>query len=140
MGAAVEDGKSTPGQSEGMIVRPDLHQSTLSVLVRQPEWSGADAFHSTLDPFAVMAAAGRHPPPGTAAIGSNVFDAPWSPDSDRIADSDRSDQRWTAVAGFGTGGSPEEYRAVGVPMSERGGTVALTGVRTGSTAATPPIR
>jgi hypothetical protein len=63
MGAAVEDGKSTPGQSEGMIVRPDLHQSTLSVLVRQPEWSGADAFHFTLDPFAVMAAAGRHPPP-----------------------------------------------------------------------------
>ena len=55
----------------------------------------AEAFHSILDPFAVMAVAAAAT--RTAVIGTNVLNAPLVPTgvAGTIADNDRSDQRWT---------------------------------------------
>jgi probable F420-dependent oxidoreductase len=67
--------------------------------------------------MAVAAAATR-----TAAIGSNVLNAPWYPPALLARSLTTIDliSGGRLVAGFGTGWSPEEYQAAGIPMSERG--------------------
>jgi probable F420-dependent oxidoreductase len=79
-----------------------------------------EAFHSILDPFAVMAVAAAAT--RTAAIGTNVLNAPWYAPALLARSLTTIDliSGGRLVAGFGTGWSPEEYRAVGIPMSERG--------------------
>jgi probable F420-dependent oxidoreductase len=79
-----------------------------------------EAFHSILDPFAVMAVAAAAT--RTATIGSNVLNAPWYPPVLLARSLTTIDliSGGRLVAGFGTGWSPEEYRAVGIPMNERG--------------------
>src|ERR1700691_2743531 len=79
-----------------------------------------EAFHSILDPFAVLAVAAAAP--RTAASGTNVLNAPWYPPALLARSLTTIDliSGGRLVAGFGTGWSPEEYRAVGIPMNERG--------------------
>jgi probable F420-dependent oxidoreductase len=79
-----------------------------------------EAFGSRLDPFAVMAvaAAATH----AAFIGSNVLNAPWYPPAllARALTTIDLISGGRLIAGFGTGWSPEEYQAAGIPMSQRG--------------------
>jgi probable F420-dependent oxidoreductase len=79
-----------------------------------------EAFHSILDPFEVLAVAAAAT--RTAAIGTNVLNAPWYPPALLARSLTTIDliSGGRLVAGFGTGWSPEEYRAVGIPMNERG--------------------
>jgi alkanesulfonate monooxygenase SsuD/methylene tetrahydromethanopterin reductase-like flavin-dependent oxidoreductase (luciferase family) len=79
-----------------------------------------EAFHSILDPFAVMAVAAAAT--RTATIGTNVLNDPWYPPPLLARSLTTIDliSGGRLVAGFGTGWPPEEYRAVGVPMNERG--------------------
>ncbi|MFC3999048.1 TIGR03619 family F420-dependent LLM class oxidoreductase [Nocardiopsis sediminis] len=79
-----------------------------------------EAFHSILDPFALLAVAAAATE--TAHIGTNVLNAPWYAPAvlarslttiDLISDG-------RLLPGFGTGWSPEEYRAAGIPMEQRG--------------------
>ena len=79
-----------------------------------------EAFHSILDPFAVMAVAAAAT--RTAAVGTNVLNAPWYPPALLARSLTTIDliSGGRLVAGFGTGWSPEEYRAAGIPMNERG--------------------
>ena len=79
-----------------------------------------EAFHSILDPFEVLAVAAAAT--RTAAIGTNVLNAPWYPPTLLARSLTTIDliSGGRLVAGFGTGWSPEEYRAVGIPMNERG--------------------
>jgi probable F420-dependent oxidoreductase len=79
-----------------------------------------ESFHSILDPFAVLAVAAAAT--RTATIGTNVLNAPWYPPALLARSLTTIDQisGGRLVAGFGTGWSPEEYRAVGIPMNERG--------------------
>jgi probable F420-dependent oxidoreductase len=79
-----------------------------------------EAFQSILDPFAVLAVAAAAT--RTAAIGTNVLIAPWYPPALLARSLTTIDliSGGRLVAGFGTGWSPEEYRAVGIPMNERG--------------------
>lgn len=79
-----------------------------------------EVFRSVLDPFALMsvAAAVTERP----LIGSNVLNAPWYPPA-ALARSLTTIDRLSGgrlLPGFGTGWSPEEYEASGVPMRERG--------------------
>lgn len=79
-----------------------------------------EVFRAKLDPFALMAvaAAATH----TAVVGSNILIAPWYPPAMLARSLTTIDliSGGRLVAGFGTGWSPEEYRAVNVPMNERG--------------------
>lgn len=77
-------------------------------------------FNSALDPFAVMSVAAGVTE--RALIGTNVLNAPWYAPAvlartlstvDRISGG-------RLLPGLGTGWSPEEYLAAGVPMHERG--------------------
>jgi probable F420-dependent oxidoreductase len=79
-----------------------------------------EVFHSILDPFEVLAVAAAAT--RTAAIGTNVLNAPWYPPALLARSLTTIDliSGGRLVAGFGTGWSPEEYRAVGIPMNERG--------------------
>ncbi|WP_297543308.1 TIGR03619 family F420-dependent LLM class oxidoreductase [Amycolatopsis sp.] len=79
-----------------------------------------EAFHSVLDPFALMAAAAAVT--RTAVIGSNVLIAPWYPPALLARSLTTIDlvSGGRLMAGFGTGWSPDEYQAVGIPMNERG--------------------
>jgi alkanesulfonate monooxygenase SsuD/methylene tetrahydromethanopterin reductase-like flavin-dependent oxidoreductase (luciferase family) len=71
----------------------------------------AEAFHSILDPFAVMAVAAAAT--RTAVIGTNVLNAPWYPPALLARSLTTIDliSGGRLVAGFGTGWSPDEYRA-----------------------------
>lgn len=79
-----------------------------------------EVFRSALDPFALMsvAAAVTERP----LIGSNVLNAPWYPPAALARSLTTIDQisGGRLLPGFGTGWSPEEYEASGVPMRERG--------------------
>ncbi len=79
-----------------------------------------ETFHSVLDPFALMSAAAAVTE--RVEIGANVLIAPWySPAV--LARSLTTIDRVSGgrlLPGFGTGWSPEEYEAAGVPMSQRG--------------------
>jgi probable F420-dependent oxidoreductase len=79
-----------------------------------------ESFHHILDPFAVLAVAGAAT--RTAAIGTNVLIAPWYPPALLARSLTTIDQisGGRLVTGFGTGWSPEEYQAAGIPMKERG--------------------
>ena len=79
-----------------------------------------EAFHSILDPFAVMAVAAAATE--TATIGSNVLNAPWYPPALLARSLTTIDliSGGRLLAGLGIGWSPDEYRAVGIPMKERG--------------------
>ncbi|GAA2503616.1 TIGR03619 family F420-dependent LLM class oxidoreductase [Streptomyces thermolineatus] len=79
-----------------------------------------EEFRTVLDPFALLAAAAAVT--DRALLGSSVLNAPWYPPAlfarqlttiDRIGGG-------RLLVGLGTGWSPEEYRAAGVPMDERG--------------------
>jgi probable F420-dependent oxidoreductase len=77
-------------------------------------------FRASLDPFAVLTAAAAVT--SRAQLGTSVLNAPWYPPAllaRSLTSIDvLSDGR--LIPGFGTGWSPEEYQAVGVPMTERG--------------------
>lgn len=79
-----------------------------------------ETFHTALDPFAVLAVAAtatEH-----ASLGTNVLVAPWYPPALLARSLSTVDvlSGGRLIAGFGTGWSPEEYAAAGVPMTERG--------------------
>ncbi|NYI03411.1 TIGR03619 family F420-dependent LLM class oxidoreductase [Allostreptomyces psammosilenae] len=78
------------------------------------------SFHSVLDPFALLAAAAAVT--GRVELGSGVLNAPWYPPVALARSLTSIDQLSDGrlLVGFGTGWSPEEYRAAGVPMRERG--------------------
>lgn len=79
-----------------------------------------EVFHSVLDPFALMSAAAAVTE--RVRIGSNVLNAPWYPPALLARSLTTIDQisGGRLIAGFGTGWSPEEYQAAGVPMPQRG--------------------
>ncbi|WP_432198183.1 TIGR03619 family F420-dependent LLM class oxidoreductase [Streptomyces sp. bgisy027] len=79
-----------------------------------------EAFHSVLDPFALMTVAATVTE--RVRIGSNVLVAPWYAPA-LLARSLTTIDRISGgrlMPGFGMGWSPEEYQAVGIPMGERG--------------------
>ncbi|WP_007023196.1 TIGR03619 family F420-dependent LLM class oxidoreductase [Saccharomonospora iraqiensis] len=79
-----------------------------------------EVFHRVLDPFAVMSAAAAVTE--RVEIGTNVLVGPWYAPA-MLARSLTTIDRVSGgrlLVGFGTGWSPEEYRAAGVPMHERG--------------------
>lgn len=79
-----------------------------------------EEFRLAADPFTVLTAAAVATE--RVLLGSNVVNAPWYPPAllaRQLAGIDRL-SGGRLLAGFGTGWSPEEYRAVGVPMEERG--------------------
>jgi probable F420-dependent oxidoreductase len=78
------------------------------------------AFHSVLDPFALLAVAAAST--RTALIGSNVFVAPWYAPALLARSLTTLDllSGGRLIVGLGTGWSPEEYAAAGIPMKERG--------------------
>lgn len=79
-----------------------------------------EVFHSVLDPIALMsvAAAVTERP----LIGANILNAPWYAPALLARSLTTIDQvsGGRLLPGFGTGWSPEEYAAAGVPMQERG--------------------
>lgn len=79
-----------------------------------------EVFRSVLDPFAVMSVAAAVTE--RALIGSNVLNAPWYAPAALARTLTTVDQisNGRLLPGFGTGWSPEEYVAAGVPMHERG--------------------
>lgn len=79
-----------------------------------------EAFRTVLDPFAMMAVAAAATE--RAEIGSNVLQAPWYAPALLARSLTTIDliSGGRLLPGFGTGWSPEEYEAVGVPMKERG--------------------
>ncbi|MEV3951242.1 TIGR03619 family F420-dependent LLM class oxidoreductase [Streptomyces halstedii] len=79
-----------------------------------------DAFRTVLDPFAMMTVAAAATE--RAEIGSNVLQAPWYAPALLARSLTTIDliSGGRLLPGFGTGWSPEEYEAVGVPMKERG--------------------
>ncbi|MBE9373824.1 TIGR03619 family F420-dependent LLM class oxidoreductase [Saccharopolyspora sp. HNM0983] len=87
-------------------------------------YAGGDAipevFRSALDPFALLsvAAAVTERP----LIGANVLNAPWYAPAVLARSLTTIDQLsgGRLLPGFGTGWSPEEYEASGVPMRQRG--------------------
>jgi probable F420-dependent oxidoreductase len=78
------------------------------------------AFHSVLDPFAILAIAAEST--RNAQIGSNILVAPWYAPALLARSLTTIDlvSGGRLVAGLGTGWSPEEYQAAGIPMRERG--------------------
>lgn len=79
-----------------------------------------EVFHSVLDPFALMAVAASATE--NAHIGANILNGPWYAPAILSRSLTTIDQisGGRLMPGFGTGWSPEEYRAAGVPMEERG--------------------
>ncbi|MFW5417231.1 TIGR03619 family F420-dependent LLM class oxidoreductase [Nocardiopsis sp. CNT-189] len=87
-------------------------------------YGGSDAlppqFRSALDPFVLLTAAAGATE--RALLGTSVLNAPWYPPA-LLARSLTAIDRISGgrlLPGLGTGWSPEEYRAAGVPMGERG--------------------
>ncbi|TQN28619.1 putative F420-dependent oxidoreductase [Haloactinospora alba] len=79
-----------------------------------------EEFHAVLDPFALMAVAATVTE--RVSVGANVLNAPWYAPA-VLARSLTTIDRLSGgrlLPGFGTGWSPEEYQAAGVPMKERG--------------------
>ncbi|WP_046501080.1 TIGR03619 family F420-dependent LLM class oxidoreductase [Streptomyces odonnellii] len=79
-----------------------------------------EVFHSVLDPFALMTVAATVT--RRVRIGSNILIAPWYAPA-LLARSLTTIDRISGgrlMPGFGTGWSPDEYQAAGVPMDERG--------------------
>lgn len=77
-------------------------------------------FRSIMDPFVLLTiAAGATE---RVQIGSNVLNAPWYPPAVLARSLTSIDvlSRGRLIVGLGSGWSPDEYQAVGVPMSERG--------------------
>ncbi|WP_326701257.1 TIGR03619 family F420-dependent LLM class oxidoreductase [Streptomyces sp. NBC_01754] len=79
-----------------------------------------EVFRTVLDPFAVMAVAAAATE--RAEIGANVLQAPCYAPALLARSLTTLDliSEGRLLAGFGTGWSPEEYLAAGVPMKERG--------------------
>ncbi|MFC4561066.1 TIGR03619 family F420-dependent LLM class oxidoreductase [Nocardiopsis mangrovi] len=79
-----------------------------------------EAFHSVLDPFAVLAVAAAATE--SAHIGTNILNAPWYAPAILARSLTTIDlvSAGRLLPGFGTGWSPEEYRAAGIPMEQRG--------------------
>lgn len=77
-------------------------------------------FRSALDPFALLTVAAGATE--RVLLGTSVLNAPWYPPA-LLARSLTAIDRISGgrlLPGLGTGWSPEEYRAAGVPMGERG--------------------
>ncbi|MET0132213.1 MAG: TIGR03619 family F420-dependent LLM class oxidoreductase [Kibdelosporangium sp.] len=79
-----------------------------------------EAFHSVLDPFALVTAAGVVTE--RVQIGTNVLIAPWYPPVLLARALTTLDivTNGRFVLGLGVGWSPEEYQSVNVPMKQRG--------------------
>jgi probable F420-dependent oxidoreductase len=79
-----------------------------------------EVFHSVLDPFALLAVTASATE--RVEVGSNVLNAPWYAPAVLARSLTTIDQLsgGRLVLGLGTGWSPEEYEAAGVPMHERG--------------------
>ncbi|GAA2785945.1 TIGR03619 family F420-dependent LLM class oxidoreductase [Saccharopolyspora taberi] len=79
-----------------------------------------DEFHRILDPFALLSAAAAATE--KVLLGSNVLNAPWYPPALLARSLTTIDvmSRGRLLAGFGVGWSPEEFRAAGIPLRERG--------------------
>ncbi|WNI21426.1 MULTISPECIES: TIGR03619 family F420-dependent LLM class oxidoreductase [unclassified Streptomyces] len=79
-----------------------------------------DTFRTVLDPFALMAVAATTTE--RAEIGANILQAPWYAPALLARSLTTIDliSGGRLLPGFGTGWSPEEYQAAGVPMKERG--------------------
>lgn len=77
-------------------------------------------FRSVLDPFTLLTVATTAT--RNVRLGTNVLNAPWYPPAllARTLTSIDALSGGRLVPGFGTGWSPEEYAAAGVPMAERG--------------------
>jgi probable F420-dependent oxidoreductase len=78
------------------------------------------SFHALLDPFVVLSIAAASTE--RVQIGTNVLNAPWYPPAVLARSLTTLDlvSGGRLLPGFGIGWSPEEYQAVGVPMSQRG--------------------
>jgi probable F420-dependent oxidoreductase len=78
------------------------------------------AFHAVLDPFVLLSIAAARTE--RVQIGTNVLNAPWYPPALLARSLTSLDlvSGGRLIPGFGVGWSPEEYRAVGVPMKQRG--------------------
>jgi probable F420-dependent oxidoreductase len=78
------------------------------------------AFHSILDPFALMSIAAAVTE--RVQIGTNVLNAPWYPPALLARSLTTIDlvSGGRLLPGFGVGWSPEEFVAAGVPMAQRG--------------------
>ncbi|MFI0422545.1 TIGR03619 family F420-dependent LLM class oxidoreductase [Spongiactinospora sp. 9N601] len=79
-----------------------------------------DEFHHILDPFAMLAVAAAVTE--TPLLGTNVLNAPWYPPAMLARSLTTIDlvSGGRLVPGFGSGWSPEEFQAAGVPIAERG--------------------
>lgn len=77
-------------------------------------------FRASLDPFAVLTAAAAVT--GHVQLGTSVLNAPRYPPALLARSLTAIDvlSEGRLIPGFGTGWSPEEYQAAGVPMTERG--------------------
>lgn len=92
----------------------------------QPEvgYNGSDTFpvqfQSVLDPFALLAVAASATE--RATIGTNILNTPWYSPALLARMLTTLDQLsgGRLIPGLGVGWSPDEFRAVGVPMRERG--------------------
>jgi probable F420-dependent oxidoreductase len=87
-------------------------------------YNGADTFppefKAILDPFVLMGVAASATT--RALVGSNILNTPWYPPALLARTLTTLDlvSGGRLVPGFGTGWSPEEYEAAGIPMNERG--------------------
>lgn len=79
-----------------------------------------EVFRAALDPFTVLTVAATATE--RVQLGTNVLNAPWYPPAVLARSLTSIDllSRGRLVPGFGTGWSPEEYEAAGVPMKQRG--------------------
>jgi probable F420-dependent oxidoreductase len=77
-------------------------------------------FRAILDPFALLAVAATATE--RVQLGTNVLNAPWYPPVMLARSLTTIDQLsgGRLIPGFGTGWSPEEFQAVGIPMNHRG--------------------
>ncbi|MFF8880804.1 TIGR03619 family F420-dependent LLM class oxidoreductase [Streptomyces flaveolus] len=78
------------------------------------------AFHAVLDPFVLLSVAAAVTK--RVRIGTNIIQAPLYPPAllARSLTSIDLISRGRLIVGFGTGWSPEEYQAAGIPMAQRG--------------------
>ena len=96
----------------------------LSPVDPQVGYNGADTFpdefNQVLDPFVLLGVAASATE--RVQIGSNILNAPWYPPAVLGRQLTTLDvlSGGRLVPGFGSGWSPEEFEAVGVPMKERG--------------------
>ncbi|RBQ18460.1 LLM class F420-dependent oxidoreductase [Spongiactinospora rosea] len=79
-----------------------------------------EEFHHILDPFAMLAVAAAVTE--RPLLGTNVLNAPWYPPALLARSLTTIDlvSGGRLVPGFGSGWSPEEFQAAGVPIAERG--------------------